>query len=416
MRIELGYGKTTQTVDIPNANYASTLELDKETGGAVGPSLVAKALRNPIGTPILGNIVRPGEHIAIVTSDITRPVPSRLILPLILDELKTAGVRPGDITVVFALGSHRPHTHEEMIDLVGPEVFDAVRCVDSDPGDCIHLGQTTAGTPVTITRVVAEADRRIAVGNIEYHYFAGYSGGAKAVMPGCSTRAAIQQNHRMMVHPEAVTGHIDNNPVRLDLEEAIALCPIDFIVNVVLGEHKEIRHAVAGHFIEAHRVGCRFLDSLYRIIIPERADIVIASQGGAPKDINLYQTQKALDNAKHAVKPGGIIILAGACGEGLGERVFEDWMMASHSPADLIERIGRDFQLGGHKAAAIAMVLREAHVYLVSDMDPDFVRRIYMEPFAHVQQALDAALQRLGSRATVLAMPYAGATLPSCEG
>jgi nickel-dependent lactate racemase len=317
-----------------------------------------------------------------------------------------------DVTVVFALGSHRRHLENERVRLVGEPVFTRVKCVDSDPDDCIEMGKTRLGTPVAVTRVVAQADRRICVGNIEYHYFAGYSGGAKAIMPGVSTRAAIQSNHSRMVLPEAKAGLLKGNPVREDLEEAIGYCPIDFIVNVVLDDKKEIVHAVAGHYIEAHRSGCAFLDGLYRKEIDRLADIVVASQGGAPKDLNLYQTQKALDNAKHAVKEGGVIILAGACGEGFGEDTFERWMREAESPRSLIERIQRDFQLGGHKAVSFAQVLEKNEIFLVSEMDPNIVKEIFMRPFGDVQTAFNAALGKMGTDASVLIMPSAGSTLP----
>jgi nickel-dependent lactate racemase len=416
MDIQLGYGSGTQTVQIPNKNLVGVIEPTAPAITERGAALVKRALASPIGTPKLEQIVRPGEKIVLITSDITRPLPSHTVLPPVIETLYAAGVRPEDITVVFALGAHRPHTEDEMRRLVGDSIYSSVRCVDSNPADCIHMGVTRAGTPVDITRVVAEADRRIGIGNIEYHYFAGYSGGAKALMPGVSTRAAIQANHSKMVMPEAVAGRIKDNPVRLDLEEAVTYCPLDFIVNVVLDAHKEIVFAVAGHYIEAHRAGCRFLDSLYRVDISRRADIVVASQGGYPKDINLYQTQKALDNAAHAVRDGGIIILVGACGEGLGEPVFERWIREADSPQALIERIERDFQLGGHKAAAIALVTRRAKVFLVSDMPPELVRRAHLRPFSTVQQAFDEAIATMGDTASVLVMPYAGSTLPVCLG
>jgi nickel-dependent lactate racemase len=224
-------------------------------------------------------------------------------------------------------------------------------------------------------------------------------------MPGVSTRDAIQNNHRKMVEDFAVAGKMDGNPVREDIEEAAEVVGVDFIVNVVLDEHKEIIHAVAGHHKLAHRSGCDFLDKLYMKRISERADIVIVSQGGAPKDLNLYQTQKALDNAKHAVKKGGIIILVGSCKEGLGESVFEDWMINSPSPKSMVERIRRDFQLGGHKAAAIAMVLKDSDIYLVSELETDFVKRIFLKPYAQAQDALDAAFLKLGHSAKIIAMP-----------
>ena len=263
-----------------------------------------------------------------------------------------------------------------------------------------------------IFRVVAEADRVICLGNIEYHYFAGYSGGAKAVMPGVSTREAIQANHRRMVQPEACAGRIKGNPVREDIEEAGALVGIDFIVNVVLDEHKEIVRAIAGDVTLAHRAGCAFLDTLYSKPIGEQADIVIVSQGGAPKDLNLYQTQKALDNARHAVRDGGIIILVGSCREGLGEKTFEEWLTTASSPCELVERIGKEFKLGGHKAAAIAMVRERAEIYLVSEMDTAFVERLFMRSFPTVGEAYAAARTRLGPDASVIVMPYGGSTLP----
>ena len=413
MKLEFGFGEGVQAVEVPDRNLLGVLMANEVPKGLTNEAEVARALAHPIGTPRLGEIVHPGEKIAIVTSDITRPCPTWRIMPALLDELYAAGCRREDIALVFALGSHRHHTPEEQRKLAGERAWAEIRCVDGDPSDCVHMGETDCGTPVDITRIVAEADRRICLGNIEYHYFAGYSGGAKAIMPGCSTREAIQSNHRMMVREEAHAGNLDSNPLRQDLEQAAAICGVDFIVNVVLDEHKQIVRAVAGDLVEAHREGCKFLDQMYLKKIDSRADIVLVSQGGAPKDLNLYQTQKALDNAKHAVKPGGTIILIGSCREGLGEKVFEQWMLSAPTPESMIERIGRDFQLGGHKAAAIAMVLKNAEIYLVSELDDDFVEKIFLKPAKSAQDALDRAFARLGPDATVLAMPYGGSTLPS---
>lgn len=412
MKLEVGYGSGTQSFEVPEENLLGILAPNEVEVTLSGEDAVRAALENPIGTPALDKIVRPGERIVIVTSDITRPLPTYKVMPALLDALYACGVKPGDITLVFALGSHRPHTGDEMKRLAGERAYREIRCVDGDPADFVHMGQTRHGTPVDITRIVAEADKRICLANIEYHYFAGYSGGAKSIMPGVSTRAAIQSNHSLMVDEGAATGILEGNPVRADLEEAIGFCPIHFILNVVLDEKKNIIHAVAGDFIEAHRAGCSFLDRLYRIDIERRADIVVVSQGGAPKDLNLYQTQKALDNAKHAVKKGGVVILAGSCHEGLGEKVFEEWMTGSKTAGEMIGRIKKDFQLGGHKAAAIALVLENAEVFLVSEMEPDFVRSIFLTPCGSVQQALDDAFAKLGKDASVLVMPYGGSTLP----
>ena len=415
MKLELGIGSRLQQVEIPDHCVQQVLLPNDVKRELTGEDEVRRALADPVGTPALKEIVKAGETVAIVTSDITRPMPTYKVMPALLDELYEAGIRPEDITLVFALGSHRPHTEAEMRKLAGERAFSEIRCVDSDAADCVHLGVTTAGTPVDITRTVAEADRRICLGNIEYHYFAGYSGGAKAIMPGVSTREAIQSNHSMMVREEACAGNLDTNPLRKDIEEAAAICGVDFIVNVVLDEHKEIIRAVAGDVTAAHREGCAFLDALYQKKIEKRADIVIVSQGGAPKDLNLYQTQKALDNAKHAVRDGGIVILVGSCKEGLGESVFEEWLTSAQKSRDLIDRIQREFRLGGHKAAAIAMVLEHAEIYLVSDLEPEFVKTLFMTPFATVQEAYDAAAAKLGETPTVLVMPYGGSTLPRAE-
>lgn len=300
--------------------------------------------------------------------------------------------------------------------LVGDAIYERYRCVDSDPADCVHMGVTDRGTPVDVTRAVAEADRRICLGNIEYHYFAGYSGGAKAIMPGVSTRDAIQSNHSRMVEREAAAGSLDGNPVREDIEQAVSCCPVDFILNVVLDEHKKVIRAVAGDVVRAHRAGCRFLDTLYLKEIDSRADIVVVSQGGAPKDLNLYQTQKALDNAKHAVKSGGTVILVGSCREGFGEKTFEQWMTTAPTSHSMVERIAEDFQLGGHKAAAIAMVLEDAEICLVSELDEKLVSEIFLRPFGAVQTAFDYAFEKHGTDAKVIVMPYGGSTLPRVRG
>ena len=412
MKQEFRIGRRTACVEIPEANFIGRIEANPTSFGLIGEAAVKAALDKPIGAPDLRMVVHPGEKIAIVTSDITRPCPSSKILPIVLDRLYEAGIRKEDITLVFALGSHRKQTPEEMRHLAGERAWKEIHCVDSDPDDCVRLGFTDAGTPVDITRSVAEADRRICLANIEFHYFAGYSGGAKSIMPGVSTRAAIQCNHRMMVRQEAHAGKLDGNPIREDIEQAGAILGIDYIVNVVLDEKKEIVKAVAGDAVAAHRAGCAFLDTMYRRKIPQRADIVLVSQGGAPKDLNLYQTQKALDNAKHAVKDGGIIILIGSCHEGLGEHTFEEWIHWAKTPQDLIDRVKTDFKLGGHKAAAIARVLERADVYLVSEMSDELAKECFLTPFSDAQSALNAAFEKLGRQATVLAIPYGGSVLP----
>ena len=412
MKITLGFGRGTQEVEIPEGRVQAVLLPNPVPHEQEGAAEVERALDAPIGTPRLEELARGRHKVAVVTSDMTRPMPSAVALPPVLDRLRSAGVRDEEITIVIAVGSHRPMTEEELDRLLGEDIRARYRVVNSIREDMVRLGVTAMGTPVDIARSVAEADLRVCLGNVEYHYFAGYSGGAKAIMPGCSTPAAIQNNHRRMVEEAARAGHLAGNPVREDIEEAGALVGIDFLLNVVLDEHKKIIHAAAGHWQQAHREACAFLDRLYAAPIAARADIVLVSQGGAPKDLNLYQTQKALDNAKHAVKDGGVIVLVGSCREGLGQKTFEEWITAARTPEELVERIRGDFQLGGHKAAAIALVLQRARVFLVSEMDEELVRTAFLEPYRDAQTAMDEALRLKGPEASVIVMPYGGSTLP----
>ncbi|MCI6514857.1 MAG: nickel-dependent lactate racemase [Erysipelotrichaceae bacterium] len=377
-------------------------------------AVVKKALEEPIGSKRLNQIVKPGDKIVIITSDITRPMPTGKVMDPLMEELLSAGVSPDNVTLVFARGSHRHHSQQEMAHLAG-NWYGKICCVDSDSENVIHLGTTSSGTPVDIDARVVQADRRICLGNVEFHYFAGYSGGAKAIMPGVSTVSAITMNHRMMVDPRARAGNLDDNPVRRDIEEAGKMTGIDFIVNVVLNTRKQIIYCAAGDSIQAHRDACAYLNDIYRSPISAKADIVIVSQGGAPKDLNLYQTQKALDNAGHAVKDGGTVILVGSCFEGFGNQVFEEWMLKYTNPDDMIQALHAHFQLGAHKATAIAMLKKRADILFVSDMDSAIVEKTFLKPVHDLQSAVDACLRKYGNDADVIVMPYGGSTLPVCQ-
>ncbi len=412
MDIKIGYGKENLLVGIPDNNVLGVLTPNEVKSKLSEEEEILRALKNPIGSKRLSEIISRGESICIITSDITRPMPTKRVLPFVLDELYEAGVKNDDITIVFALGNHRAHKEEEKRYIVGDDIYEKIRCVDTDQKKTVNLGETSYGTPVDIFEAVAFADRIICLGNIEYHYFAGYSGGAKAIMPGVSTAAAIQSNHSKMVEDSSAAGRIDGNNVRADIDEVANFVRIDFILNVVLDEKKRVTKAFAGNYLKAHREGCAYLDTMYKIQIAKKADIVLVSAGGYPKDINLYQAQKALDNAKHAVRDGGIIILAASCTEGLGEKVFESWMTEAKSPDDMVKRISRQFELGGHKAAAIGMVQQRADVFLVSEMDSAFAESLFFRPFNSVQSALDTAFDKMGRNAGVIIMPYGGSTLP----
>ncbi len=411
-KYRLKYGTSEISFSIPDTHIVKTLLPNEVDSDRTEEDLILSALSHPVGSNRLMDIVSADEKVAIITSDITRPLPSYKILPFILEELNAAGVKEENITVVFALGSHRKHTEEEKRKLVGDMIYESnIHLLDSDMDDCVRLGQCKNGTPVDIFKPVAYADKRICLGNVEYHYFAGYSGGSKALMPGVSSHEAIQANHSNMVHELAFAGNLDGNPVRDDIEEITDYISVDFILNVVLDDKKNIVHAVSGDVVKAHRDACFFLDKLYKVRIEKKADIVIFSPGGFPKDINIYQAQKGLDNAKHAVKDGGILIWCASASEGFGEKVFEDWMK-NKTPEEMVEEIKTNFKLGGHKAAAISMVLLKNDIYFISDLDKELIKNIHMKPFNNVQEALDKAIEQMCIHSNIIIMPAANSTLP----
>ncbi len=417
MKIELGYGKETAIVDVPDKNLIDVLHSSKIEHKNLNEDAVLYALNNPIGDEKLFDKINKLENrenlkFSIITSDITRPVPSKKILPAVLDIFKSLKIDSRNITIVFAVGSHRNQTKEEMENLVGSEILDNYKCIDSTPDEVINFGTTKRGTPIDISKTVAESDFIICIGNVEFHYFAGYSGGAKALFPGVSSTRAIEHNHRLMLDENASVGRILANPIRDDIEEAASVVGIDYIINVVLDENKNIVYATAGDYIKAHRECCKYLDKMYLKNIDEKADIVIVSQGGYPKDINLYQLQKALDNAKFAVKDNGTIILVGECRDGLGNKVFEEYLMGASKYEDIIESIKHKFVLGGHKAGAIAMVLKHANIDLVSSLDSELVKNIFLTKRNTVQEAFDIAFKKYGENSKVIVMPYGGSTLP----
>ncbi len=365
---------------------------------------VIDALRSPIGSKPLSEGVKIEDKVVIIVSDITRPVPTAQILTPILDELQSSGIPIENITIIFGLGIHRPMTTAEKAQVLGEDVFLNYRVIE--PHDYIYLGETSRGTPIEVCREVAEADFIILTGNLEFHYFAGYSGGYKALMPGVSSRNSIQKNHKMMLNPRATIGNADKNPVRDDIEEFGRVLPNTFLLNVLLNSQKEITHVLAGDPIRAHRVGCGILDQYFKIHVSEPADLVIVSPGGYPKDINLYQAQKALENAARVTKEGGAIVLVAELKDGLGEETFKQWLEKSQSIEEIIERIQKEFVLGGHKAAAIAMLLKKHKIYLLSSLDAESVKKIFLKPLNNLSELF------VNESDTIYILPCGCQTLP----
>jgi len=399
----LPYGKTEVSVDIPSKYRVRVLKPANTPVVADEITEIERALKNPVNSKCLSEIASPGQKAVIIVSDTTRPTPTARLLPPLISELNTAGVR--DTTIVFGLGIHRRQTEDEKKSILGG-LYGEIRSIEHDINNCIYLGTTSRGTPVEIFEPVMDADIVICAGTIEHHYYAGYSGGAKSILPAVSSKKSIEANHALMLDPKSSAGRPDS-PVREDIEEAGALLGIDFILNVVLNERKEIVFAAAGDYIEAHRKGAAFLDKLCKIRV-EPADIIIVSPGGWPKDIDIYQSHKALEHAKSAVKEGGSIILMAECREGFGNRVFEEWLNFDRD--EVIEKFKSGFVMGGHKAALIAALAKKADLYLVSSLPDEMVRKAYFIP-ASLENALGMALKKHGRDARIIVMPYGGSTL-----
>ena len=418
-QVTLKYGKGKTSVTLDTNNLIQVIE-PREIEVVDEESEIVRALNDPIGTPTLYEIAsqRKGPkkdlHVVVIVSDVTRPTPTKKLLPHVLNELRKAEIPDSQITILFALGIHRPLSKSEMNELVGDDVFNHYRCINHDGNNCVFVGTTLRGTRVYANKVVLSSDVRVCLGTVELHYFAGYSGGYKSLLPGVCARETIESNHKLMLQPNAEAGRLDS-PVREDLEDAGQLIGCDFIVNVVLNAQKQIVKAVAGDPIRAHREGVKVVDSMYIVPITELADVVLASAGGSPKDINLFQAQKALDNAKHALKDGGTIVLAAECPEGLGEKVFERWIHEAQDKQELVDRLDYAFEIGGHKAGILAKLTQKADVYLVSELQKEIVERTFLLCSRNLEEALQATLNKHGPNARIIVMPFGAYTLPRLQ-
>ncbi len=410
-RLTLRYGRSEVGVNIPRENLLQIVEPNELLGAKDEIAEIGEALTNPINSKRLSELVRDGQKVVIAVSDITRPTPSHKLLPPLLQELNDGGIPDEDITIVFATGLHRGLTEGEMKQQVGLDVHNRVKCTNHDVDDCTYIGTTGRGAKVSVLRAVVNADIVVCVGTIELHYFAGYSGGAKSILPGVSSGETIEMNHKLMLLPGASSGKVDS-PVRADMEEAGAMLGVDFILNVVLNAKKEIVKAFAGDMIGAHRAGVVYVDKMYKVPVKGKADIAIASSGGAPKDLNMYQAYKALDNATHAITEKGSIILVAECAEGLGNETFERWVNEAKSPGDVIRRIKQRFVLGGHMAAQIARIVEKHDIYLVSAMPEELAKKTFFIPAKDAQDALTRAMEKHGKDVKVIVMPYGNSTLP----
>lgn len=412
----LPYGKTEVCVRVPTRNFLGSIQPKEKEGVPDAVLEIKRALNEPIGSKRLDEIVKPEDKVAIVVDDATRPAPSHLMVPPLLEELNNAGVKDENITIIFACGTHKAVTREEAVKLLGEAVLNRVKTLSHDckASDLVYVGTTKKyGTKVYLNHVFAEADVKILTGDIGFHYYAGYGGGRKSVLPGVSGEETIKHNHAMLLHPNAKTGILDGNPVHEDMVEAARLAKVDFILNVVINSEKEVVKAFAGDVEQAFYEGVKLVDEMYRIPVDRKADIVVVSPGGHPADVNLFQAYKGVDNALEIVKRGGVIILVAECPEGHGNQVFYDWMVKFKDLKAVQREIKRNFVLGGHKAYYLMKALRKAQIFLVSAMPDYYATNIFKLKTARaVNDALNEAFSIVGKNAKVWVMPYGNFTLP----
>ena len=407
--IRLPYHKTHLTLSSHNikAVLSNRLkELPVATHREAESALVRSALDNPIESSPLEELARGKHNICIITSDHTRPVPSKITMPILLERIRT-GNPEAEISILIATGFHRPSTPEELLEKFGREIVENEKIImhhsDRDE-DMMEIGILPSGGSCIINRRAVEADLLIAEGFIEPHFFAGYSGGRKAVLPGVASQTTVLANHcaEFIAHPKARTGNLEGNPLHKDMLYAAETAGLDFILNVVLDEEKRIVHAVSGHFDRAHRAGCTWLSDYVRVPRSE-GDIVVTTNGGYPLDQNVYQAVKGMTAAETCCREGGVIIIAAACSEGHGGEAFYRSLKDAESPAALLREV---MGIPSEKTLPdqweyqiLSRILSRFKVILVTDMaDHGMISDMKMAPASDIDTAMRMAREHCSVR------------------
>jgi nickel-dependent lactate racemase len=331
-----------------------------------------------------------------------------------LSELERV-VSRDQITIVVALGLHAPLGHEELEMLVGSDIVAAYNVVNHDPAKTIRIGTTTRGTPVMINPLVVEADFRVSTGFIEPHFFAGFSGGRKSIAPGVFGVESAYVNHgyRMIEHPRARSGSLAGNPIHEDMVEQARMAKLDFIVNVLLNREKRITQVFAGDFVLAHEAGCQGAREVVGVNVDHRVDIAITTNSGAPLDLDLYQTVKGMDNASTVTRDGGIVIAASSCSSGVGPQSFVDLHLSCKDPIDVLQKIRREEPIGVQwQNQILARIQMRNTLMLRSELDDSVVRSMRIEPVHDLDDAVQRAIEMVGSGAEIAVLPEGPLALP----
>lgn len=379
---------------------------------------VLDAIYHPIDSKPLNELLQPGQKVAFICNDPTRVANSHDFMPILVEELNKIGIKDEDMRIVFALGTHRKMTQEEMIEAVGEDVAKRLPMYNSDCNkqeDFEYFGETSFGTPVWLNKLICDVDLVIMTGTIVHHFFSGFGGGRKAVLPGVAAMETIRRNHSLMMSPDAQLGKLHGNPVYEDQMEGVRLFAKEhrmFLFNAILDAKKQFLKIFAGDWEKAHLEACKFVDKVYGVEIDAPADIVIASCGGYPKDINVYQLQKTMDNAWCAVKDGGVVIIIGECEEGSGSAALEKALQEHPSPDAIKLQLEKNFVIGAHKAFAITRLMKKAKFILVSALDKKIASDLLFEAVDNVDEAIELAEKYVGSDYKIILMPQGSLTVP----
>ncbi len=413
--VKFPYGRQTLSCNIPDENLLGVLRSRIHSYKPIADqqTLVEQAMENPIGSPKLEELVKDKENIVIIASDHTRPVPSKVIMPPMLAAIRRGNPK-ADITILIATGCHRETTVAELTDKFGPEIVAKEKIVIHDclaADSLVSIGTLPSGGELKINRLAAEADLLLAEGFIEPHFFAGFSGGRKSVLPGIAARDSVMANHcaEFIAHPKARTGILQDNPIHADMLWAAEAAKLAYIVNVVLDEQKQVIYAVAGDAQQAHAAGCAFLQDWCRVA-PKMADIAITTNGGYPLDQNVYQAVKGMTAAEATVKEGGVIIMLAQSGDGHGGEGF--YRMLADEPdvekiyGTILSRGRNETRPDQWQVQIFLRILRRAKVLYLSDMPDDMVRAMHMTPIHSLEEGLTLARAYLQNpNATVTAIP-----------
>ncbi|MBK5190155.1 MAG: nickel-dependent lactate racemase [Methanosarcinales archaeon] len=389
-KIQIPYGSKQIDLDIEGAELLDVEEVDSgRTATIDNMAVIREALRKPLSTKRLREIVaaKKPESIVTIVDDHTRDTPTEKMLDALTEEIGES--HEDNITLLVACGTHSPPMEEDLKRILG-KYFDhyTIKIHNCDAKDLVYVGTTSRGTPIRLNRNYVEADMKILTGDITLHYYAGFGGGRKSILPGISARETIKKNHALLVDEHARTANLELNSVHLDMFEAAAFAPPDFVLNIIASGDGNVVDAYAGDMDEVLHKGVEVAKDLFCRETHELFDILIVSAGGFPKDRDLYQATKAIENCYRAVVPGGELILVAECRDGIGDSYFESWMNDYATYKDAEAAIRTNFVLGGHKAYYMRKVMNRLGLSIVSELDAHVLTRWRIKTYKSVGDAL----------------------------